>query len=226
MRHDEQDPRPRDARMMPLRAAVVYALRYTRGSGQRSEHSEGDRVSEEPRGLSASGDIIGALSDRVSELTKRVGSLESELDSAHKRVAVYEEFDATVRDALSGALRAAHEIRARAENAAQQILEQARDERKMLIKEIERLREERDGLVDEIASNRRSGFSALRGPRREAQASTAAEKTVDETAPDSRALAAEALRGVFTELLEDIRRQAGTVADAAREANAAAAQAN
>ena len=127
-------------------------------------------MSEEPRGVSASGDIIGALSDRVGELTKRVGSLESELDSARKRVAVYEEFDATVRDALSGALRAAHEIRARAENAAQQILEQARDERKMLIKEIERLREERDGLADEIASNRRSGFSALRGPRRDAAA--------------------------------------------------------
>jgi len=70
-------------------------------------------VSEEPKGLGASGDIIGALSDRVSELTKRVGSLESELDSARKRVAVYEEFDATVRDALSGALRAAHQIRAR-----------------------------------------------------------------------------------------------------------------
>ena len=182
-------------------------------------------MSEEPKGLSASGDIIGALSDRVSELTKRVGSLESELDAARKRVAVYEEFDATVRDALSGALRSAHEIRARAENAAQQILEQARDERKLLIKEIERLREERDGLVDEIASNRRSGFSALRGPRRDAQPQAAPEPTVEETAPDTRALAAEALRGVFTELLEDIRRQAGTVADAARAANAAAEQA-
>src|SRR5437879_4661821 len=211
--------------MMPFPAAVVYALRHTRGSGQRSEHLEGDRLSEAPKCSGASGDMIGALADRVSELTKRVGPLESELDAARKRVAVYEEFDATVRDALSGALRSAHEIRVRAENAAQQILEQARDERKLLTKEIERLREERDGLVDEIASNRRSGFSALRGPRREAQASTAAEKTVEETAPDSRALAAEALRGVFTELLEDIRRQAGTVADAAREANAAAAQA-
>src|SRR5438309_2245058 len=211
--------------MMPFLAAVVYALRHTRGSGQRSERPEGDRVSEEPKGLSASGDIIGALSDRVSELTKRVGSLESELDAARKRVAVYEEFDATVRDALSGALRSAHEIRARAENAAQQILEQAREERKILIKEIERLREERDGLSDEIASSRRSGFSALRGPRREAAPPPVPEKAEEETSPDSRALAAEALRGVFTELLEDIRRQAGTVADAAREANAAAAQA-
>src|SRR5207253_9263570 len=123
--------------------------------------------SKEPMGAGASVAIMGALSDRVSDLTYAVGSLESPLGSARKRGAVYEEFDATVRDALSGALRAAHEIRVRAENAAQQILEQARDERKMLIKEIERLREERDGLVDEIASNRRSGFSALRGPRRE-----------------------------------------------------------
>src|SRR5207248_835371 len=111
------------------------------------------------------------------------------------------------RDALSGALRAAHEIRARAENAAQQILEQARDERKMLIKEIERLREERDSLADEIASNRRSGFSALRGPRREA--AVPQEKASEETTPDSRALAADALRGAITELLEDTRRPAG-----------------
>src|SRR5256884_6326383 len=209
--------------MMPFLGAVVYAQRHTRGSGQRSEHSEGNRVSEEPKGLNASGDIIGALSDRVSELTKRVGSLESELESARKRVAVYEEFDATVRDASRGSLRPAHQTRARAENAAQQILEQARDERKMLIKEIERLREERDGLVDEIASNRRSGFSALRGPRRESAA--APEKAPEETTAESRALAADALRGVFTELLEAIRRQAGTVADAARAANAAALQA-
>ena len=185
------------------------------------EESEGGRVSDDPQHLGASGDIIGALSDRVSELTKRVATLESELDAARKRVTVYEEFDATVRDALAGALRAAHQIRARAENAAQQILEQAREERKMLLKEIERLREERDGLVDEIASTRRSGFSALRGPRREA----AAERPVEETAADARQQAAEALRGVFTELLEDIRRQAGAAADAAREANAAAAQA-
>src|SRR5437773_3334020 len=220
----EQHFRPRDAGMMPFLATVVYALAHTRGSGQRSEHPEGDRVSDESEGIGASGDIISALSDRVSELTKRVGSLESELDAARKRVAVYEEFDATVRDALSGALQAAHQIRARAENAAQQILEQAREERKMLIKEIERLRGERDGLADEIASTRRSGFSALRGPRREA-APAVEEKTVEETTADSRALAAEALRGVFTELLEDIRKQAGTVADAAREANAAAEQA-
>src|SRR6266550_2571346 len=198
--------------MMPFLGVVVYALRHTRGSGQRSEQLEGDRVSEEPKGLGASGDIIGALSDRVSELTKRVGSLESELDSARKRVAVYEEFDATVRDALSGALRAAHQIRARAENAAQQILEQARDERKMLIKEIERLREERDGLVDEIASNRRSGFSALRGPRRESAA--APEKAPEETTADSRALAADALRGA--EQAQRATEEAARAADEAR----------
>ena len=55
---------------------------------------------------------------------------------------------------MAGTLRAAHQIRARAEAAAQQILEQAREERKLLLKEIDRLRDERDGLVDEIASTR------------------------------------------------------------------------
>ena len=78
-------------------------------------------------------DIIGALSDRVSQLTQRVASLEAELDTARTRVAIYEEFDTTLRDGLSGALRSAHQIRARAEYAAQQILVQARDERKVLL---------------------------------------------------------------------------------------------
>src|SRR5207253_441689 len=96
----------------------------TRGVGP---GREGDRVSDEPQRLGASGDIIGALSDRVTELTKRAASLESDLDSARKRIAVYEEFDATVREAMAGTLRAAHQIRTRAEGAAQQILEQARE---------------------------------------------------------------------------------------------------
>src|SRR5207245_10413908 len=112
---------------------------------------EGRRVPEEAPRVGAAGDATGALSDRVTEPTKRVATLESDLDSARKRVAVYEEFDATVKEALAGALRAAHQIRARAEAASQQILEQAREERKLLLQEIERLREERDGLVDEIA---------------------------------------------------------------------------
>src|SRR5256886_14924407 len=115
--------------------------------------------------MSASGDVIGALSDRVGELSKRVASLEAELDAARKRVAVYEEFDATVREALAGALRAAHQIRDRAERAADQILEQARQERRLLLNEIERLREERDRLDEEIATSRRGGISAVGRPR-------------------------------------------------------------
>src|SRR5256885_9266161 len=194
-------------RVMTLNSAFPGHIRIrscgTRGVDE--EESEGGRVSDDPQHLGASGDIIGALSDRVGERTKRVASLESELDAARKRVTVYEEFDATVRDALAGALRAAHQIRARAENAAQQILEQAREERKMLLKEIERLREERDGLVDEIASTRRSGLSALRGPRREA-APVAGEKTAEEHATEARTMAAESLRRVFGELLKDIRK--------------------
>jgi len=42
-------------------------------------------VSDESQHMSASGDVIGALSDRVGELSKRVASLEAELEAARKR---------------------------------------------------------------------------------------------------------------------------------------------
>jgi len=180
-------------------------------------------VPDEPERFGVPDDIIGALSDRVSELTQRVATLESELDVARKRVAIYEEFDSTLREGLAGALRSAHQIRSRAEHASQQILVQARDERKMLLKEIERLREERDGLVDEIASTRRSGISALRGPRRELAAAPQ-ERSNEQSAAELRSMATEALRGVFTELLDDIRQEVRSAADIAREASLAAEQ--
>ena len=178
---------------------------------------------DEPERFGVPDDIIGALSDRVSELTQRVATLESELDVARKRVAIYEEFDSTLREGLAGALRSAHQIRSRAEHASQQILVQARDERKMLLKEIERLRDERDGLVDEIASTRRSGISALRGPRRELAAAPQ-ERSNEQSAAELRSMATEALRGVFTELLDDIRQEVRSAADIAREASLAAEQ--
>jgi len=180
-------------------------------------------VPDEPERFGVPDDIIGALSDRVSELTQRVATLESELDVARKRVAIYEEFDSTLREGLAGALRSAHQIRSRAEHASQQILVQARDERKMLLKEIERLRDERDGLVDEIASTRRSGISALRGPRRELAAAPQ-ERSNEQSAAELRSMATEALRGVFTELLDDIRQEVRSAADIAREASLAAEQ--
>ncbi len=145
--------------------------------------------------VSGSDDIIATLSSRVSELGKRVATLQAELESAQRRVAVYEEHDSTIQDALSGALRAAYQIRERAETTAEQILEQAREERRVLLKEIERLRDERDQLQNEIAERRRSGISAV-APR---------PVTTDAAASEIRQLASEALRGLFQEIVDDIR---------------------
>lgn len=145
--------------------------------------------------VSGADDIIATLSSRVSELSKRVAVLQSELESAQRRLAVYEEHDATIQEALSGALRAAYDIRERAETTAEQILEQAREERRLLLKEIERLRDERDQLQNEIAERRRSAMGPL----------PARPLTSDAAASEIRQLASEALRGLFQEIVDDIR---------------------
>jgi hypothetical protein len=145
--------------------------------------------------MSGSDDVISTLSSRVSELSKRVALLQTELEAAQKRVAIYEEHDSTIQDALSGALRAAYTIRERAETTAEQILEQAREERRMLLKEIERLRDERDQLQEEIAERRRGGIAAV-APR---------PLTSDAAATELRAVASEALRGLFQEIVDEIR---------------------
>lgn len=145
--------------------------------------------------MTGSNDVIATLSARVSELSKRVALLQAELEAAQKRAAIYEEHDSTIQEAVSGALRAAYTIRERAETTAAQILEQAREERRMLLKEIERLREERDALQEEIATRRRSGITAV-APR---------PLSSDEAATELRAVASEALRGLFQEIVEDMR---------------------
>jgi len=145
--------------------------------------------------LNASDDIIATLSGRVSELSKRVALLQAELESSTKRLAIYEEHDSTIQDALSGALRAAYQIRERAETTAGQILEQAREERRMLLNEIARLRDERDQLQDEIAAQRRSGIAAV-APR---------PLSSDAATQELRAVASEALKGLFQEIVDDMR---------------------
>ena len=145
--------------------------------------------------MTGSNDVIATLSARVSELSKRVALLQAELEAAQKRAAIYEEHDSTIQEAVSGALRAAYTIRERAETTAAQILEQAREERRMLLKEIERLRDERDALQEEIAERRRSGIAAV-APR---------PLSSDAAASELRAVASEALRGLFQEIVEDMR---------------------
>jgi FtsZ-binding cell division protein ZapB len=153
-----------------------------------------------PRGVGgAADDVLGALSMRVRELQSKVASLQGELDEAQRRLATYEEFDGQIQDALSSALKAAYEIRSRAEDTANQILEQGREERRVLMKEVQRLRDERDALQDEMATLRRGGLAPV--PRQ-------APPVEAPSAADLRAAAADAMRSVFDEILGEMRTRA------------------
>ena len=144
-------------------------------------------------------DIIGALTSRVRELSLRVASLESELDAAHRRVRVYEEFDHTVQDALASALRSAFEIRERAELTATAIVDDAKSQRSLIIGELEQLRAEREQVQREVAGARLTRDATL-----QPAAPTAAPATQMPMA-ELRLAASEALRGVFKELVDEIR---------------------
>ncbi len=150
-----------------------------------------------PRGGGgAADDVLAALSQRVRELQGKLGSVQAELAESQRRLAAYEEFDSTLQDALSGALRAAYEIRSRAEDSANQLLEQGREERRVLMKEVQRLREERDSLQDDMATLRRGGIAAVPRP------APAAEPT---SAADLKAAASEAVRSVFDQIVQEMR---------------------
>lgn len=167
-----------------------------------------EKMSENARprlGGGAADDVLGALSGRVRELQSKVASLQSDLDEAQRRLATYEEFDETIQEALTGALRAAYEIRRRSEEAGTQILEQAREERRVLMKEVQRLREERDALQEEIAKLRRGGIAPV---------ARAPEPT---SAADLRAVAAEAMKSIFEDIVQEMR---GRVAEQPRRVEA------
>ena len=141
----------------------------------------------------AADDMIGSLATRVRELSLRVAQLEGELEAARRRVAVYEDFDEQVQDSLSAALRAANQIRERARVTAEAIAEEARAQRPELAGELDAMRIERDALRRAIAEAAPSG-----APRSAAPVATF-------PMSEMRTAAAEALRGVFKELVAEIR---------------------
>ena len=145
-------------------------------------------------------DLIGALTSRVRELSLRVATLESELDAAQRRVRVYEEFDQTVQDALASALRSAFDIRERAEHTASAIVDDARAQRTALLDELAQLRAEREGVQREVAEARLARDAVQRAP---AAAPPVPDPPVSMS--EMRLAASEALRGVFKELVEEIR---------------------
>ena len=153
-----------------------------------------------PRGVGgAADDVLVALTQRVRELQSKVASLQGELDESQRRLATYEDFDSQIQDALSSALKAAYEIRSRAEDTANQILDQGREERRILMKEVQRLRDERDSLQDEIATLRRGGLAPVPRPAPVVETPSASEL---------RAAAADAMRSVFDEILAEMRSRA------------------
>jgi hypothetical protein len=141
----------------------------------------------------AADDMIGSLATRVRELSLRVAQLEGELEAARRRVAVYEDFDAQVQDSLSAALRAANQIRERARVTAEAIAEEARAQRPELAAELDAMCIERDALRRAIAD-----ASSSVAPRAAAPIATF-------PMSEMRTAAAEALRGVFKELVAEIR---------------------
>ncbi|MDP9245949.1 MAG: DivIVA domain-containing protein, partial [Chloroflexota bacterium] len=140
----------------------------------------------------AADDMIGSLATRVRELSLRVAQLEGELEAARRRVAVYEDFDAQVQDSLSAALRASNQIRERARVSAEAIAEEARAQRPSTVAELDAMRIERDAL-------RRAVDGAGSGSSR----ATSPAATIPMA--EMRTAATEALRGVFKELVAEIR---------------------
>lgn len=142
----------------------------------------------------AADDMIGSLAARVRELSLRVAQLEGELEAARRRVAVYEDFDAQVQDSLSAALRASNQIRERARVTAEAIAEEARAQRPAVVAELDAMRIERDALRRAIDDATTSAT-----PRPSAPVATSFPMS------EMRSAAADALRGVFKELVAEIR---------------------
>ncbi|MDP9319931.1 MAG: hypothetical protein M3P16_02410 [Chloroflexota bacterium] len=142
--------------------------------------------------LTADG-VIGSLATRVRELSLRVAHLEGELEAARRRIAVYEDFDTQVQDQLSAALRAANQIRERARLSAEAMAAEVRTQPQPDPAELDAMRIERDTLRHVIEEA--SSTPSLRA--------TAAPATVPMS--EMRTAATEALRGVFKELVDEIR---------------------
>jgi hypothetical protein len=119
-----------------------------------------------PRSRWAADDTIPALSRRVLELETEVASLQAAIDEERRRLATYAESDETLRQAVRDAYVMAEEIRSRAEADANALLEHVVEERRALLSEVGRLREERDQLEDEIASLRRGAIALVSSPLR------------------------------------------------------------
>lgn len=143
----------------------------------------------------AADDILPALTRRVAELEERLAAMQADLEAERGRLATYAESDRTLNEAAADSYRRADAILQRARAEANETLSGAVDERRMLLNEVEHLREEREGLHDEIASLRSGGQVA------------ASHAVQAETPPafDLQTAVAEEMRTLLVEILADFR---------------------
>ncbi len=148
----------------------------------------------------AAGETIPALTERALELETQLASVQADLAKEQRRLASYSDFDVVLNDAVASAYRKADTIRSRAQSEANAILERAVSERRLLQKEVDRLRQERDELQDEISSLRRGELAVM---------PAAIEPDAGGPAFDLGTAVAEEMRAMLTALLEEVRGRPG-----------------
>jgi hypothetical protein len=136
----------------------------------------------------------------VHELETALASIQADLEKEQRRLASYSDFDANLDDAAANAYRKANAIRSRAQQEANVVLERAVNERRMLLSEVERLRQERDELEDEIASLHRGGLAAVPMP-----VASSIEPADAQPSFDIKAAVAQEMRAMLAALIEEVR---------------------
>ena len=120
--------------------------------------------------------------------------MQADLESEQARLATYSEADPSLSGALSDGYRSADAIGRRARTDADQVLKRAVDERRTLAREIQRLRDERESLQDEIASLHRGEMVVVPTTQPEARPSH-----------DLQTAVMEEMRVLLVELVRDLR---------------------
>lgn len=138
--------------------------------------------------------MLAALTRRVSELEERLATTRADLRAERSRLASYAESEGSLNEAAAESYRKADEILQRARGSADNTLVAAVDERRTLLNDVARLREEREDLHDEIASLRSGGH-----------ASPQATQSKSPPALDLQTAIATEMRTLLVELLADFR---------------------
>lgn len=131
----------------------MYPIEPIENDQAGSNQSEKDRSDVAPSGETTS---LDSLVRSVRTLTLKIQELEGALEVANRKIAIYEGFDESIRDAMAYSLRKAFEIRERAEQEASDLLARARSEEAALRREVQKMAAERDALAAERDALRQS----------------------------------------------------------------------